>query len=74
MELPLNRQLTEEEDELLKDSLKRCPEGTYEAAKAFRESGDLESIPAIVEGIAERFLEPEARPLLKTGDDSIRIF
>ena len=74
MELPINRQLSAEEEESLKESLKRCPAGTFEAVKAFRETGELERIPEIVEGIAERFLEPEMRPLLKKGDDSLRIF
>ena len=70
MELPINRQLSEEEEQTLKESLKRCPAGTFEAVKAFRENGELERIPEIVEGIAERFLEPEIRPLLKKGDNT----
>lgn len=65
--------IKEEEIQELKESLRRCPEGTFEAALAYRESGDPEQVPSIVMGIVERFLEPELRPKLKEGDDSLRL-
>lgn len=74
MPVPLNRKLTEEEDAALRDSLKRCSEETIQAAIAYREKGEIEHVPVIVEGIAERFLEPDMRPVLKDGDDNLRIF
>ncbi len=63
--------LKEEEIQELKDSLKRCPSETFEAALKYREDNDLNQIPIIVMGIVERYLEPEMRPKLKTGDDNL---
>ncbi len=74
MEIPLQRKLTQEEESLLKDSLKRCSEETVSAAIAYQEFGSVEQVPIIVEGIAERFLEPDMRPVLKQGSDNLRIF
>lgn len=74
MDIPLQRKLTQEEEDALRDSLKRCSEETISAAVAYREQGDVEQVPTIVEGIAERFLEPDMRPVLKQGDDNLRIF
>jgi 3-hydroxyacyl-[acyl-carrier-protein] dehydratase len=54
--------------------LKRCPDGTFEAAVAYRESGDATWIPEIVNGIIERFLEPQAKPLLHSGNEELRLF
>ena len=51
------------EDEL-RDLLKRCPAGTYEAALAFRENKDVSKIETIVLGIIDRHLEPEQREIL----------
>ncbi len=65
--------IKEEEIQELKESLRRCPEGTFEAALAYRKSGDPEQVPIIVMGIVERFLEPELRPKLNEGDDSLRL-
>ena len=65
--------LTEDELRRLKESLKRCPEGTFEALVEYRKSGDPAQIPTIVNGIIEKFLEPEAKPLLHRNDDSIRL-
>jgi len=74
MKEPTKRTLTQEELEALKDSLKRCSPETIEAAVKYRQDGDISGVPVIVEGIAERFLEPDMRPLLKEGDDNLRIF
>ena len=41
------------EDEL-RDLLKRCPAGTFEAALAFREEQDVSKIETIVLGIIDR--------------------
>lgn len=74
MKVPLNRKLTQEEEDALRESLKRCSQETIDAAILYRESGDVSCVPTIVEGIAERFLEPDLRPLLREGDDNLRIF
>jgi len=66
--------LSTEDTQKLKESLKRCPEGTFESAIQYRETGDPTRVPIIVNGIIERFLEPEAKPLLHMGDRSVRLF
>jgi len=65
--------LSEEERAELADSLKRCSEGTRDAAFQFRETGQLILLPVIIVGIIERFLEPEIRPKLKEGDGSLKL-
>ena len=42
----------------LKELLKRCPAGTYEAALAFRQDKDVSQIETIVMGVIDRHLEP----------------
>ena len=61
------------EDEL-RDLLKRCPAGTFEAALAFREEQDVSKIETIVLGIIDRHLEPEKREILAKSDDSLRMY
>lgn len=73
MDSPSNKALTAEEEELLKDSLKRCSTETVNAALTFRKTGEPELIPTIIHGIIERFLEPDIRPRLKTGGDDLRV-
>lgn len=65
--------IKEEELQELQESLKRCPEGTFEAAVEYRKTGNPDLVPSIVMGIVERFLEPELRPKLQEGDDSLRL-
>jgi 3-hydroxyacyl-[acyl-carrier-protein] dehydratase len=65
---------TQETDEAaLRESLKRCPPATVEAALAFRATRDPAFVPAIVIGIVERFVEPDLRPKLKGGADEVRL-
>ena len=58
----------------LRDLLKRCPAGTYEAAIAFRVDNDVSQIEKIVLGIIDRHLEPEQREILSNSDDSLRMY
>ena len=58
----------------LKETLKRCPEGTYEATVAFHESKDPAQVPIVVMGIIERHLESDQREVLKQGGDEIRLY
>jgi 3-hydroxyacyl-[acyl-carrier-protein] dehydratase len=58
----------------LRDLLKRCPSGTYEAALAFRTKKDASQIETIVLGIIDRHLEPEQREILAKSDDSLRMY
>ena len=64
--------LSVEED--LKDLLKRCPPGTYEAALAFRKDKDAGQVETIVMGIIDRHLEPEQREILAKADDTMRMY
>ena len=69
----MDSKLTEQQRQELTEELKRCPAGTIEAALTFREEKDPNHVPVIVMGVIERFLEPEARPILKKGDMEIRL-
>lgn len=64
---------TPEEEELLRDALKRCSSATVDAAIEFRRTGSPDLIPAVVLGIVERFVEPEQRARLKSPDPSLRV-
>ena len=63
---------TVEED--LKELLKRCPVGTYEAALSFRKDKDISQVETIVLGIIDRHLEPEQREILADSDDTLRMY
>ena len=58
----------------LKETLKRCPEGTFEALVAFRENKDIDQVATIVMGIIERHLEPDQKEILQKGGDEIRLY
>lgn len=64
--------ISAEED--LKDLLKRCPPGTYEAAVAFRKNKDASYVEKIVMGIIDRHLEPDQREILAKSDDMLRMY
>ena len=61
-------------EEDLKDLLKRCPPGTYEAALNFRNSQDIDQIEPIVMGIIDRHLEPDQREILNNSDENLRMY
>jgi len=65
--------ITPEEDDHLREILKRCPPSTYEAARRFRVTGDVRQVPAIVFGIIERFTESELRPKLRKPHDGLML-
>ena len=57
-------------DAPLRELLKRCSPGTYEAAYRFRATGGCEHLPVVVRGILERFVAPGRRAKLRlTGVD-----
>ncbi|MEO0795532.1 MAG: phosphopantetheine-binding protein [Verrucomicrobiota bacterium] len=69
-----NNPLTPEQEESLRDSLKRCSPETITAAIAFRNQGDNSQAPMVIIGIIERFCEPDVRPKLKEpGADELRV-
>ena len=65
--------LSPADEAVLREALKRCSPSTLEAALAYRRTGDVASIPAVVLGIIERFVDPEHRPRLKTGETDLRV-
>ena len=65
---------TSPETEVLKELLKRCPKGTYEAALALRAHKDVAQVPVIVMGIIDRHLEPDQKEVLAKGSDEIRLY
>ncbi len=60
---PVARPALTDED-ALRETLKRCPPSTIEAALAFRRTSDPVHVPAIVLGIIARFVERERRDQL----------
>ncbi|NBU86330.1 MAG: FabA-like domain protein [Verrucomicrobia bacterium] len=62
---------TVEED--LKELLKRCPVGTYEAALSFRKDKDISQVETIVLGIIDRHLEPEQREILADSETMLEV-
>jgi len=58
----------------LKELLKRCPVGTYEAALSFRIKKDASQIEKIVLGIVDRHLEPEQREIFANCNDALRMY
>ena len=60
-------------DPHLTEMLRRCPPATHAAAQAFRQSRHARHVPPIVRGIVERYVEPELRPLVRDGDDGLRL-
>lgn len=65
--------LSSEEEQQIRDSMKRCSPESVEAALAFRKSGDPALLSSVVIGILARFLEPEQRPKLAGECNSLRL-
>ncbi len=63
--------LSAEDEAHLREALKRCSAGTFEAACQFRRTGRLDQLPRIVLGLIERFVEPDLRPKLKHPNDEL---
>jgi len=62
---------TSQDEETLREALKRCSPETIENAVAFRKTGDKSLLDSVVIGIIERYAEPEKRELLHSGNDLI---
>jgi 3-hydroxyacyl-[acyl-carrier-protein] dehydratase len=65
--------LSPADEAILREALKRCSPATLEAALTYRRTGDVAAVPAVVLGIIERFVDPEHRPRLKTGETDLRV-
>ncbi|MFT3780932.1 MAG: phosphopantetheine-binding protein [Nibricoccus sp.] len=64
---------TAEDENTLRETLKRCSSATIEAALQFRKSRDVTHVPVVVIGVIERFVEPSLRPKIHTGDEDLRM-
>lgn len=63
--------VTEERQQLITQSLKRCSEATVAAALRFEESRDLDELPAIILGVLERdAANPKPEGIAAATDDS----
>ena len=71
--LPAPRTFSPEDEAQLREALKRCPPATLAAACAFRRTGDLSQVPAIVLGIIERYVESGLRSRLQQPAESLRL-
>ncbi len=59
--------------EELRSALKRCRPEVVAAAIEFRETNNPHLLPAIVTGVIERFVEPEQRFLLRSGNETLKL-
>ncbi len=59
--------------EELRQKLKRCRPEVVVAAIEFRATRNPVLLPLIVIGVIERFVEPENRHLLRTGNDRLKL-
>ncbi len=59
--------VTDSERENLRQTLKRCPEGTLESLITFRETGNFDALNTFLLGCIERHTEDEYHALLKEG-------
>jgi acyl carrier protein len=67
------KEFTSKDDAQLRDALKRCSPGTREAACEFRRTGSAAHLPAIVHGLIEHYVAPDARAKLGRAADDLRL-
>jgi acyl carrier protein len=60
-------------DKVLADLLRRCPQATLDAARRYRITRSHNEVPAIIQGIIGRYIEKDKRDLLSTGQDSLAL-
>src|SRR3954470_4961550 len=70
---PSPKPFAPEDENALREALKRCSPSAFESAVQFRKTGNPEHVPAVVIGIIERFVEPDLRIKLKDADDDLRL-
>lgn len=72
--IPMNPEnFTQEDENFLRDSLKRCSAETVEKAVQLRKTGDAELAGPVVIGIIERFLEEDKRGMLQNAPDTLNM-
>lgn len=62
--MSLDKQITADEIENFRDTLKRCPAGTLDALIDFRNNGGKAALDGFLIGVLKRHVEPEYRDLL----------
>jgi acyl carrier protein len=67
------KKFTSEDETKLRESLRRCSPSTREAACAYRRTGSVEYLPAIVHGLIEHYVERDVRKKLNGADDNLRL-
>lgn len=63
--------VTQDEKDIFKETLKRCPAGTFEALIRYRESGSIEDLNVFLLGCIKRHTDKEYHELLDKGDDAV---
>lgn len=73
--LPVAPSVPSEADEIdqLREALKRCSPGTFEAACEFRRTGRPEFLDPVIVGVIERYVERDLRPKLHSAPDDLRL-
>ena len=65
------KSVVESDQENLKDTLRRCPEGTLEALLDYRANGNFESLSAFLIGCIKRHTDEEYQACLDAESDSV---
>lgn len=73
MQAPSEKILTPEEEESIRESLKRCSPESVEAAISYRKTGDIDHLPVVMIGILSRFVEPDIRRKLSGDVEDLRL-
>jgi 3-hydroxyacyl-[acyl-carrier-protein] dehydratase len=73
--LPAAPSAPSEADEIdqLREALKRCPPGTFEAACEFRRTRRPEFLDPVIVGVIGRYVERDLRPKLQSAPDDLRL-
>ncbi len=70
---PVGKVFSPEDDARIREALKRCSPSTREAACSLRRTGNLEHLPAVINGVIEHYVEAGARAKLRRGGDGLRL-
>lgn len=57
----------------LRDALKRCSPATFEAACAYRRTGNPDCVPVVIVGMIERYVHRDVRSKLQSDPDRLRL-
>ena len=63
--------ITKEQFSQYRDTLKRCPEGTLDALRCYRETGSLEGLSKFLIGCIKRHTEEEYHHLIEGNDPKV---